>query len=49
LELSSGIPLAAHSLERMWDRFFGDPLIDPASLGPDGVRYLKKIRRLSPP
>jgi hypothetical protein len=24
-------------------------LIDPASLGPDGVRYLKKIRRLSPP
>jgi hypothetical protein len=49
LELSSGIPLAEHSLERMWDRFFGDPLIDPASLGPDGVRYLKKIRRLSPP
>jgi len=46
LELSLSIPHAAHSLERMWDRLFGDPVIDPAELGPDGVRYGKRIRRL---
>jgi len=46
LALSTGIADAAHSMERLWDRFFGLPVIDPASLGPDGVRYLKKIRRL---
>lgn len=46
LELSIRIPLAAHSYERIWDRIFGDPVIDPASLGPEGVRYLKRIRRL---
>jgi hypothetical protein len=46
LALSTENADAAHSLERFWDRFFGLPVIDPASLGPDGVRYLKKIRRL---
>ena len=46
LGLSSTFPLAVHSFERIWDRFFGDPLIDPATLGPEGVRYLKRIRRL---
>ena len=46
LELSTSIPDAAHSLERLWDRFFGPPVIDPSSLEPDGVRYHKKIRRL---
>lgn len=46
LGLSVAIPLAAHSYERIWDRIFGDPVIDPASLGPEGVRYLKRIRRL---
>ena len=46
LALSTGIADAAHSMERLWDRFFGPPMINPASLGPDGVRYLKKIRRL---
>lgn len=46
LELSVGIPLAAHSYERIWDRIFGDPVIDPRDLGPEGVRYLKRIRRL---
>jgi hypothetical protein len=46
LELSVEIPLAAHSFERIWDRLFGDPVIDPSSLGPEGVRYLKRIRRL---
>lgn len=46
LNLSSRIADAAHSMERLWDRIFGPPVIDPASLGPDGVRYLKKIRRL---
>lgn len=46
LDLSVGIPLAAHSYERIWDRIFGDPVIDPSSLGPEGVRYLKRIRRL---
>jgi hypothetical protein len=46
LGLSVGMPLAAHSYERIWDRVFGDPVIDPASLGPEGVRYLKRIRRL---
>ena len=49
LELSTEIADAAHSLERIWDRFFGDPVIDPAELGPEGVRYLKKIRRLEQP
>ena len=46
LDLSVKIPLAAHSYERIWDRIFGDPVIDPESLGPAGVRYLKRIRRL---
>jgi len=46
LRLSTAIPLAAHSYERLWDRLFGDPVIDPSTLGPDGVRYLKRIRRL---
>ena len=46
LVLSLAIPDAAHSFERLWDRFFGDPAIDPADLGKEGVRYLKKIRRL---
>lgn len=39
-------PLAAHCFERFWDRIFGPVVIDPASLGPDGVRYHKRIRRL---
>ena len=46
LELSTDIPDAAHALERLWDRFFGPPVIDPSSLGPGGVRYYKRIRRL---
>ena len=46
LMLSTAIPDAAHSLERLWDRLFGDPIIDPADLGKEGVRYLKRIRRL---
>jgi hypothetical protein len=46
LDLSLSIPRAAHSYERIWDRVFGPPVIDPADLGPDGVRYLKRIRRL---
>jgi hypothetical protein len=46
LNLSTQIPDAAHSLERMWDRCFGKPVIDPSNLGANGVRYLKKIRRL---
>jgi hypothetical protein len=41
--------LAPHSFERFWDRFFGGPVIDPSSLGSDGTRYLKKIRRLELP
>jgi hypothetical protein len=45
-ELSASIPLAAHSYERIWDRLFGDPLIDPSTLGPEGVLYRKRIRRL---
>jgi hypothetical protein len=32
-----------------WDRFFGDPVIDPSTMGPDGTRYLKKIRRHESP
>jgi hypothetical protein len=46
LGLSLSIPLAAHSYERLWDRIFGNPVIDPSLLGPEGVRYLKKIKRL---
>ncbi len=46
LKLSTAMPDAAHSFERLWDRLFGNPLIDPAELGKEGVRYLKKIRRL---
>jgi len=46
LELSTAIELAAHSYERLWDRLFGNPMIDPATLGKGGVRYLKRIRRL---
>lgn len=46
LDLSSATPLAAHSYERIWDRLFGPPVIDPSTLGPSGVRYLKRIRRL---
>lgn len=46
LEFAASIPLAAHSYERIWDRLFGAPWIDPATLGPEGVRYLKPIRRL---
>jgi len=46
LDLSSAAHLAAHSYERIWDRLFGPPLIDPSTLGPSGVRYLKRIRRL---
>lgn len=46
LDLSWSIPQAAHSFERIWDRVFGDPVIDPADLGPDRVRYRKRIRRL---
>jgi hypothetical protein len=46
LKLSTATPLAAHSYERIWDRLFGPPVIDPSTLGPSGVRYLKRIRRL---
>lgn len=46
LELSLSIPRAAHSYERLWDRIFGPPAIDPNDLGVEGVRYLKRIRRL---
>jgi hypothetical protein len=46
LELAMDFPLAVHSFERIWDRIFGDPAIDPATLGPGGVRYHKRIRRL---
>ncbi len=46
LALSLSVPDAAHCFERIWDRLFGDPIIDPSSLGKDGVRYLKRIRRL---
>lgn len=46
LELTLEISRSAHSYERLWDRMFGPPVIDPATLGPDGVRYLKRIRRL---
>jgi len=46
LRLSRTFPDAAHAMERMWDRFFGSPAIAPSDLGPDGVRYLKRIRRL---
>jgi hypothetical protein len=46
LDLCLSIPLAAHSYERIWDRIFGPPAINPSELGPDGVRYLKRIRRL---
>ena len=46
LKLSMSIPDAAHSFERLWDRFFGNPMIDPSYLGKEAVRYLKKIRRL---
>ena len=46
LELCASIPLAAHSYERIWDRLFGEPAIDPATLGSDGVLYRKRIRRL---
>lgn len=37
---------AAHSLERFWDRMFGPPVIDPETLGSDGVKYWKRIRRV---
>jgi len=46
LRLCLEIPRAAHSYERIWDRLFGTPVLDPADLGPDGVRYLKRIKRL---
>lgn len=46
LVLSLSVPRAAHSYERIWDRMFGPPAIDPKNLGPEGVRYLKRIRRL---
>lgn len=46
LDLCLSIPLAAHSYERIWDRIFGPPVINPSELGPEGVRYLKRIRRL---
>jgi hypothetical protein len=46
LWLADSVPDAAHSYERLWDRLFGAPLIDPSTLGPDGVRYRKKIRCL---
>lgn len=46
LSLCLSIPLAPHSFERFWDRLFGPPVINRADLGPDGVRYLKRIRRL---
>jgi hypothetical protein len=46
LRLSVEIPDAAHSLERMWDRLFGEPMIHPVDLEPNGVRYSKRIRRL---
>jgi len=46
LELCTSIPLAAHSYERIWDRLFGNPVIDPSTLGSEGVLYRKRIRRL---
>ncbi|MEI6345130.1 MAG: DUF3431 domain-containing protein [Verrucomicrobiota bacterium] len=49
LELTEAVPDAAHCFERFWDRVFGAPVIDPAQLGPDGVNYLKRIRRLMTP
>jgi len=49
LECSARVPDAAHCFERMWDRIFGNPMISPASLAPDGVRYHKRIRRLEVP
>lgn len=46
LKLSLEISDAAHSYERIWDRFFGAPMINSADLGSERVRYLKRIRRL---
>jgi hypothetical protein len=46
IELCIQEPLAPHSFERLWDRFFGGPVIAPGSLGRAGTRYLKKIHRL---
>ena len=46
LALCVEIPDAAHSYERIWDRLFGGAVIDPGELGPDGVRYRKRIRWL---
>jgi hypothetical protein len=46
LEHTASDPLAAHALERFWDRIFGEPVIDPSTLSQEGVRYHKKIRRL---
>ena len=44
LDLSMTFPDAGHCFERLWDRIFGVCAIDPATLGPDGCRYLKPIK-----
>jgi hypothetical protein len=49
LRVSVEVENAAHSLERFWDRIFGEAFIDPSELGSDGVRYRKPIRRLEVP
>jgi hypothetical protein len=45
-DLAVSFPDAGHCFERLWDRVFGVRAIDPASLGPDGCRYLKPIKKL---
>lgn len=45
LALAARDDLAAHCMERIWDRVFGPPAVDPATLDHNLQRFLKPIRR----
>lgn len=43
-DLAVGFPDAAHAFERVWDRVFLAPPLDPALFGPSGLRLLKPVK-----
>lgn len=42
--LAADFPDAAHAFERVWDRVFLAPPLDPALFGPSGLRLLKPVK-----
>lgn len=48
-EVAAEFPDAAHAFERVWDRIFLAPPLDPSLFGSSGLRVLKPIRKFNNP